>query len=99
MTLTTKQRARIKRLLTFRIVKSKLLYVIGMPKAFACEDLLGSESFFGQFGKLDKIVINRRPSKQVGDIEKTYKEQIAVYVHFSKPAEVAVALRVSLHRF
>jgi hypothetical protein len=37
----------IKRLLTFRIVKQKLLYVIGIPKKFADEFVLASDEFFG----------------------------------------------------
>lgn len=94
-TLTREQRGHIKQLLTYRIIKEKLLYVIGMPKAFADEELLSSQNFFGQYGKLERIVINRGPSKQVGDVRKSYNQQVAVYVHYSKPAEVAVALRVS----
>ena len=54
----------IKKLLTYRIVKEKLLYVIGIPKTFADELLLASEDFFGQFGSLEKIVINHNPKKE-----------------------------------
>ncbi len=37
----------IKKLLTYRIIKEKLLYVIGIPKTCADESLLASENFFG----------------------------------------------------
>jgi len=54
----------IKKLLSYRIVKEKLLYVIGIPKTFSNEGLLSSEDYFGQFGNLEKIVINNNPKKE-----------------------------------
>lgn len=85
----------IKKLLTYRIVKEKLLYVIGIPKTFADESLLASESYFGQFGNLEKIVINHNPKKESEHSNRVYESQIATYVHFSQPSEVAIALQVS----
>jgi hypothetical protein len=63
----------IKKLLTYRIVKEKLLYVIGIPKTFADESLLASENFFGQFGDLEKIVINHNPKKESEYLNRTYE--------------------------
>ena len=46
--------------MNFRIVKDKLLYIIGIPKKFASEEILRSEVFCRQFGYPEKIVINPR---------------------------------------
>ena len=74
--------------MTFRIVREKLLYVIGIPRRFAVEEVLMSKAFFGQFGKPDRIVINYNPKD-------VYEGQVAVYVHYRSPISVAVALKVS----
>jgi hypothetical protein len=46
-TLKQNEKVFIKKLLTYRIIKEKLLYVIGIPKTFANENLLASEPYFG----------------------------------------------------
>jgi hypothetical protein len=43
----TVDKQKIKRLLTFRIIKEKLLYVIGIPKRFADERLLSKQEYCG----------------------------------------------------
>lgn len=74
--------------MTYRIVKEKLLYVIGIPKRLANESLLKSQAFCGQFGQVQRLVINHNPKD-------VYEGQVAVYVHYSSPFNVAVALKVS----
>jgi len=54
----------VKKLLEYRIVKDCLLYVIGVPKAYADVDLLRSKNFYGQFGSVQRIVINHNPKKE-----------------------------------
>jgi len=46
----------------FRVVQRNLVYVIGVPIAFANEDLLRKPEYFGQYGKIGKVVIHRNPS-------------------------------------
>jgi len=75
--------------MSFRVVKEKLLYVIGIPRRFASEEVMRSKAFFGQFGQLERIVINYNPKD-------VYEGLVAVYVHFRSPISVAVALKVSL---
>jgi len=79
---------KIKRLMTFRIVKEKLLYIIGIPRRFADVDILKSQAFCGQFGQPERVVINYNPKE-------VYEGQVAVYVHYKSSVEVAVALKVS----
>ena len=74
--------------MSFRIVKEKLLYVIGIPRKYASDDTLRSRDFLGQFGQADRIVINYNPKD-------VYEGQVAVYVHYKNPVNVAIALKVS----
>ncbi|KAJ2803047.1 transcriptional repressor general negative regulator of transcription subunit 4, partial [Coemansia helicoidea] len=43
-----------------RVVQKNLVYVIGLPANLATEEILRSQDYFGQFGRINKIVINRR---------------------------------------
>ena len=74
--------------MSFRIVREKLLYVIGIPRKYASDEILRSKQFCGQFGQVDRIVINYNPKD-------VYEGQVAVYVHYRTPVNVAIALRVS----
>lgn len=74
--------------MSYRIVKEKLLYVIGIPRRYANDEVMRSKAFFGQYGQLDRIVINYNPKD-------VYEGQVAVYVHYKSPISVAVALKVS----
>jgi hypothetical protein len=53
------EQQKIEQLLKFRIVQENLLYVIGIPQSLASEQLLASNRFFGSFGGIKKILINR----------------------------------------
>ena len=59
--LAPSEKQRIKKLMTFRIVKEKLLYIIGVPRKYAEEKILRSNKFCGQFGIAERIVINHNP--------------------------------------
>ena len=43
----------------YRVVQRNLVYVIGVPVASATEELLRKPEYFGQYGKIGKIVIHR----------------------------------------
>ncbi|KAJ3355353.1 transcriptional repressor general negative regulator of transcription subunit 4 [Entophlyctis luteolus] len=43
-----------------RVVQKNLIYVVGIPSRFATEEHLKSNEFFGQFGKISRVVINRK---------------------------------------
>ena len=72
----------------FRIVRDKLLYVIGIPRRYASDEILRSNAFCGKFGQPVRIVINYNPKE-------VYEGQVAVYVHFKTSVNVAIALKVS----
>ena len=75
--------------MAYRIVREKLLYVIGIPRKYASDEILRSKQFCGQFGQPERIVINYNPKD-------VYEGQVAVYVHYKNPVNVAIALKVSL---
>ncbi|KAI9353714.1 RING/Ubox like zinc-binding domain-containing protein [Obelidium mucronatum] len=43
-----------------RVVQKNLVYVVGLPAKFATEECLKTNEFFGQFGKVARVVINRK---------------------------------------
>lgn len=47
-------------LMEIRVIQKNLVYVIGISARIASETVLKEPSFFGQFGKVVKIVVNRR---------------------------------------
>lgn len=49
-----------KHLSEFRVVQRNLVYVIGISAKIAHEHILKEPEFFGQFGKIIKIVVNRK---------------------------------------
>lgn len=46
----------------YRVVQRNLVYVIGVPNSLANEELLRKPEYFGQYGKIGKIVIHRNLS-------------------------------------
>lgn len=43
-----------------RVMQKNLVYVIGIPQKYAEESVLRRQEFFGQFGTIRKIIINKR---------------------------------------
>lgn len=43
-----------------RVIQRSLVYVIGIPQKYAEEETLRKHEFFGQFGSIKKIIINKR---------------------------------------
>lgn len=45
-----------------RVIQKNLVYIICIPQKYADETILSRNEFFGQFGKIKKIVVNKRAS-------------------------------------
>lgn len=43
-----------------RVMQKNLVYVIGIPQKYADEVILRKQEFFGQFGDIKKVIINKR---------------------------------------
>lgn len=70
------------------MVIPNLLYVIGLPRKFAQEETVRQPRFFGQFGKIQRVLINH--------YTKDFYEQqgqCAVYIWYESEINVAIALK------
>jgi len=52
------EKTNLLKLQQFRMVIPNLLYVIGLPRKFAQEETMRQARFFGQFGKIQRVLIN-----------------------------------------
>lgn len=53
-------------LANMRVIRRNLVYAVGLPASIASEDILRKPEYFGQYGKISKIVINRAISGDAG---------------------------------
>ena len=72
-------------LATMRVIRRNLVYAVGMPPSIATEELLRRPEYFGQYGKIAKIVINRNHNP--GDPRRASASAYVTFVH-----------KVSLHQ-
>lgn len=79
-----------KHLAGLRVVQKNLVYVTGLNPPCAQEDLhsvLRSEKYFGQYGKILKIVINRK--SPTGHAPVVLGQSIVVYVTFTRKEDAS----------
>ena len=70
----------------YRVIQRNLVYVIGLPGHFANEDLLRKAEYFGQYGKIGKVVIHRNPGASASStfsayVTFVYKEDAKASIH------------------
>jgi CCR4-NOT transcription complex subunit 4 len=46
-------------LANMRVIRRNLVYAVGLPPSISNEDTLNRPEYFGQYGKVSKIVLNR----------------------------------------
>lgn len=68
-----------------RIIQKSLVYIICIPQKYADENILSRKEFFGQFGTIKKIVVNKRASV----IEST----ASAYITFSCEDEAKLCIQ------
>lgn len=74
-----------KNLHNFRVVQRNLVYVIGLPLSASNEDLLRKAEYFGQYGKINKVVVHRNNS-----ISQT---TVSAYVTFAFKEDAKAAIQ------
>ncbi|CAH1763669.1 7353_t:CDS:10, partial [Entrophospora sp. SA101] len=82
-----------KHLANMRVVQKNLVYVIGISPKIANEEILRSHDYFGQYGKIAKIVVNRRnppPSNVPG--APPPQPSVGVYITYVKKEDAAKAI-------
>ncbi|KAI8067561.1 regulator of Vps4 activity in the MVB pathway-domain-containing protein [Gongronella butleri] len=79
-------------LANMRVVQKNLVYVIGLHPKYATEDIIRSSDYFGQFGKIAKVVINKRnlPPNQPGA---TMQPSAAIYVTYHRKEDADKAIQ------
>ena len=72
-----------------RIITKNLVYVIGLSQNIACRDTLMKYEYFGQYGSIRKIVINK---KKAYNLNNPYGPSYSAYVTYSHPCEASIAI-------
>lgn len=79
---------KIKKLSNLRVIQKTLVYVIGLAPEIANEDKLKSVEYFGQYGNLQKVVVNTNNVYNATRGGPSY----SAYLTFSNPRESAIAI-------
>lgn len=72
-----------------RIITKNLVYVIGLSSSIANKDKLIKYEYFGQYGTIIKIVVNKNKAYNQNS---PYGPSYSAYVTFSKPSEASIAI-------
>ena len=78
-------------LTNLRVIQKNLVYVIGISPKIAFEETLVSPEYFGQYGKIVKIVVNKR--NYIG-VNSGHLPSASVYVTYSKREDAAKAIKL-----
>jgi CCR4-NOT transcription complex subunit 4 len=83
---------KIKKLSTLRVIQKTLVYVIGIAPEVASEDILKQPEYFGQYGDLQKVVINTNNVYNSTRGVPSY----SAYLTFHHARESAIAILVNI---
>mgnify|MGYP001987240000 CR=1 FL=1 len=64
-----------------RVIRRNLVYAVGLAPSLGSEDTLRKPEFFGQYGKISKIVINRNHPGNTGDPKRSTASAYITFVH------------------
>ncbi|CAG8710231.1 11106_t:CDS:2, partial [Dentiscutata erythropus] len=82
-----------KHLSNMRVVQKNLVYVIGLSPKIANEEILRSHDYFGQYGKIAKIVVNRRnPPASTVPSTPPPQPSVGVYITYVRKEDAARAI-------
>lgn len=79
---------KIKKLQNLRVIQKTLVYVIGLAPEIANEDKLKSVEYFGQYGNLQKVVVNTNNVYNATRGGPSY----SAYLTYETPRESAIAI-------
>lgn len=88
-----------KQLAGMRVIQKNLVYVIGLNPPYPYDELpsiLKSEKYFGQYGRINKIVINRKTGHEhhsVSGSSNHVNSGYGIYVTFSKKDDAAKCIQ------
>ncbi|VEU40649.1 unnamed protein product [Pseudo-nitzschia multistriata] len=64
-----------------RVIRRNLVYAVGLPPNISTEEQLRKPEYFGQYGKIAKIVINRSQTTSGGDARRASASAYVTLVH------------------
>jgi CCR4-NOT transcription complex subunit 4 len=67
-------------LANMRVIRRNLVYAVGLPPPIASEDTLRKAEYFGQYGKISKIVLNRSQTAG-GDLRRASASAYVTLLH------------------
>lgn len=67
-------------LANMRVIRRNLVYAVGLPPPIASEDTLRKADYFGQYGKISKIVLNRSQTTG-GDLRRASASAYVTFLH------------------
>ncbi|KAI9151207.1 transcriptional repressor general negative regulator of transcription subunit 4 [Blastocladiella emersonii ATCC 22665] len=73
-----------------KVTLKTLIYVTGLPPKYAVEETLVTEPYFGQFGRIVKLSVSRRPPATTGG--RTGENQIAIHVTYANAQDALRAI-------
>ncbi|KAJ3147293.1 transcriptional repressor general negative regulator of transcription subunit 4 [Geranomyces michiganensis] len=73
-----------------RVVQKNLVYVLGLPAKIATEDHLRTQEYFGQYGKIIRVMVNRRAHGHTPVLAQV--PNTGVYITFQKKEDAAKAI-------
>lgn len=86
-------------LINIRVIRRNLVYAVGLPPSISNEDTLRKAEYFGQYGKVAKIVLNRT-NVTSADPRRASASAYVTFVHKVCPEDTCfVALAVSYALF
>eukprot|EP00984_Skeletonema_dohrnii_P001911 scaffold646_cov131-Skeletonema_dohrnii-CCMP3373.AAC.6 len=77
-------------LATMRVIRRNLVYAVGLPPSIATEEILRRPEYFGQYGKISKIVINRNHNP--GDTRRASASAYVTFAHKEDTLACVLAL-------
>jgi CCR4-NOT transcription complex subunit 4 len=73
----------------YRIITKNLVYIIGLSDSISEKGILIKYEYLGQYGKITKIVINK---KKAYNLNNRYGPSFSAYVTYSSPEEASIAI-------
>lgn len=68
-------------LANMRVIRRNLVYAVGLPPNIASEDTLRKADYFGQYGKISKIVLNRSQTTPATEVRRASASAYVTFFH------------------
>lgn len=75
-----------------RVIRRNLVYAVGLPPHAATEEVLRRPEYFGQYGKIAKIVTNRSHPGSAGEARRASASAYVTFVHKEDTLSCILAL-------